>query len=215
MEIQTEVPTQTRSTPPILVIAAVAVVIFSATGTAAIMGWLPQSSGKTRGEANVESNLVAAAPDSSAAAPADAASPPTGTVTEARGTSAASSVEPTKVAAASTSPACDQCGIIESVREIKQRGEGSGIGAVGGAVVGGLVGHQFGGGDGKKITTAAGAIGGALAGHQIEKEVKATRRYEVTVRLDDGSIRVIDAAGAPDWKAGDRVRLVNGEIRAL
>jgi uncharacterized protein YcfJ len=37
-----------------------------------------------------------------------------------------------------------------------------------GAVVGGLVGNQIGGGDGKKLATVAGAVGGGYAGNRIE-----------------------------------------------
>src|SRR5688572_7746047 len=37
---------------------------------------------------------------------------------------------------------CAQCGVVQSVREIDTKGEGSGVGAVGGAVVGGVLGHQ-------------------------------------------------------------------------
>lgn len=202
METQTQVPVKPRSTPPILVIAAIAVVIFSATGTAAIMGWLPTSFGSTDNDAALETRT-------DSATTAAAASTATGT------TAPAARPEPVELAAAPVKTVCDECGVIESVREIKQPGEGSGLGAVGGAVVGGLVGHQFGGGDGKKVTTAAGAIGGALAGHQVEKEVKATRSYEITVRLEDGSSTVVHSANAPGWQTGDKVRVVNGEIRSI
>lgn len=37
-----------------------------------------------------------------------------------------------------------------------------------GAVVGGLVGNQIGGGDGKKLATVAGAVGGGYAGNRIQ-----------------------------------------------
>lgn len=38
-----------------------------------------------------------------------------------------------------------------------------------GAVVGGLAGHQIGGGKGKTLATVAGAVGGGYAGNRIEK----------------------------------------------
>lgn len=109
---------------------------------------------------------------------------------------------------------CAECGVIESVRAIDAKGEGSGIGAVGGAVVGGLLGNQVGGGDGKKIMTAVGAVGGAVAGNEIEKRVKTTRSYEITVRFDDGSSRVISEADTPTWHAGDKVKVIDGVIRS-
>ena len=37
-----------------------------------------------------------------------------------------------------------------------------------GAVAGGVIGHQFGGGHGKDIATVAGALGGGYAGNQIQ-----------------------------------------------
>ena len=182
METQTQIP-KTKSTPPILVIAAIAVVIFSATGTAAMLGWLPSSSAGTNENAVVVNEPEQAAVNTAAAQVAEP------------------KPAPVQVAAATSEPVCKGCGVVESIREMKQRGDGTGLGAVGGAVVGGLVGNQFGGGSGKKITTVAGAVGGAFAGHQIEKEVKATKSYEITVRLDDGSAEVVNTSTASSWQA--------------
>jgi len=116
---------------------------------------------------------------------------------------------PARVAAA-----CPECGVVESVREFETKGEGSGIGAVGGAVVGGVIGHQIGDGRGQDIATVVGAVGGAVAGHQIEKHVKSTKRYEITVRFEDGSSRVIHEASVPAWRNGDQVKVINGVIQS-
>ena len=43
------------------------------------------------------------------------------------------------------------------------------LGTALGAVAGGLIGNQVGGGDGKKLATVAGAVGGGYAGNQIQK----------------------------------------------
>jgi len=110
--------------------------------------------------------------------------------------------------------ACAECGVVESVREIETKGEGSGIGAVGGAVVGGVIGHQIGDGRGQDIATVVGAVGGAVAGHEIEKRVNTTKSYEITVRFQDGSSRVIHEASAPSWRTGDRVKVINGVIQS-
>lgn len=109
---------------------------------------------------------------------------------------------------------CASCGIVESVREVEAKGEGSGLGAVGGAVVGGLLGNQIGSGRGRSLATVAGAVGGVVAGNEIEKRVKSSKHYEVAVRLDDGTRRVVSEANAPAWRQGDRVRIVDGVIRA-
>ncbi len=42
------------------------------------------------------------------------------------------------------------------------------LGTVAGAVVGGVLGNQVGGGRGKDLATVAGAVGGAYAGHKIQ-----------------------------------------------
>jgi len=111
--------------------------------------------------------------------------------------------------------AAPNVGTIESVREIAQPGEGTGLGAVAGGVLGGVIGHQFGGGSGKKILTVAGAAGGAYAGHQVEKQARATKRWEIDVRMDSGTLRTLSSDSAPLWQAGDRVRVVNGRLEAV
>ena len=167
-------------------IAGIAVTVFSAVGIAAIMGWIPTST------SSPGNNAVLSGQPTVLAKPA------------ARAYSA-----PARVAAA-----CAECGVVESVREIETKGEGSGIGAVGGAVVGGVIGHQIGDGRGQDIATVVGAVGGAVAGHEIEKRVNTTKSYEITVRFEDGSSRVIHEASAPSWRTGDRVKVINGVIQS-
>jgi outer membrane lipoprotein SlyB len=104
--------------------------------------------------------------------------------------------------------------VIESVRAVEAKGLGSGLGAVGGAVVGGLLGNQVGAGRGQDVMTVVGAAGGAVAGNEVEKRMKSTNHYEITVRLNDGSSRVISESAQPVWHAGDKIRLVNGAIRS-
>ena len=112
-------------------------------------------------------------------------------------------------------PPCANCGEVESIRELARPGEGSGLGAVGGALTGGLLGNQIGKGKGNQLATLLGVVGGAFAGHQVEKNARAERDTEVTVRLDDGSTRSIVHDGAPVWRRGDRVRVVNGQLQSL
>jgi outer membrane lipoprotein SlyB len=109
-------------------------------------------------------------------------------------------------------PPCFDCGTIESVRQIEKKGEGSGLGAVAGGLLGGLLGHQTGGGRGRDVMTVVGAVGGAVAGHQIEKNTKKSTAYEVTVRFEDGTTRILQQANEPAWRMGDRVRVINSEI---
>jgi len=182
-------------------IAGIALTLFCGVGIAALMGWIPNSmSGPSdravigQQPANTVAPAVPKAPRAAAPAPA-----------------AVVRTAPAPVAAVST---CAECGVIESVREIAEKGKGSGIGAVGGAVVGGLLGNQVGGGRGQDVMTVVGAVGGAVAGNEVEKRVKTTKRYEVTVRLNDGSSRVISEANLPSWHIGDKVKIVNGAIQS-
>ena len=100
------------------------------------------------------------------------------------------------------------------VSEIKQAGEGSGIGAVAGGVAGAVLGNQIGGGRGRDIATVVGAVGGAVAGHQVEKHVKGRVVYRIEVEMDDGAIRTFTQAERPSWRPGDRVR-VEGDRLAV
>ncbi len=182
--------TQASKSPhPLIWVAAIALIVFCGAGVAALMGWIPTSMSKS-GEpaAIVSADIPRARP--AKAVPKNA---PASTLAAAK---------------------CAECGVIQSVREIAAKGEGSGLGAVGGAVVGGVLGNQVGGGDGKKIMTVVGAVGGAVAGNEIEKRVKSTRHYEVTVRFDDGTSRVITEASAPSWRSGDKVKVINGVIQS-
>lgn len=110
--------------------------------------------------------------------------------------------------------ACANCGVVQSVHEIESKGDADGVGVVGGAVVGGVLGNQVGEGDGRKVATVVGAVGGAVIGREVERRVKSTKRYEITVRFDDGSRRVITEQDATTWRAGDKVKVVNGVLQS-
>ena len=128
----------------------------------------------------------------------------------------------TAPAHASTQPAravCASCGVVESVQAVQQKGEGSGLGVAGGAVAGGLLGHQVGGGNGKTAMTVLGAVGGAFAGNEIEKRVRATTVYDVKVRMEDGSVRTFRHAepvnaGTKVQVDGTALRVSGGTARA-
>jgi len=107
---------------------------------------------------------------------------------------------------------CAACGKVESVTAVKQKGEGTGLGAVGGAVVGGLLGHQVGGGSGRNVATVLGAVGGGVAGNEIEKHQRATTVYQIAVRMDDGSLRTVTQNTAP--AVGQKVTVEGTTLRA-
>jgi outer membrane lipoprotein SlyB len=108
--------------------------------------------------------------------------------------------------------ACKDCGAVVDVKTIQQKGEGTGLGAVAGGVVGGVLGHQVGSGRGKDVATVAGAAGGAYAGHQIEKSAKSTTKYQVVVKMDDGSRRYFTYGSPTSYRAGDKVKIVDKKL---
>ena len=109
-------------------------------------------------------------------------------------------------------PVVGQLAVVEAVREVKEPGDAKGVGAVAGGVAGGVLGHKL--GKGKGLVTVIGAAAGAFGGHQIEKKVRAEKHWETAVRLDDGTQHTLSSEAQPSWSVGQRVRLVNGELRA-
>lgn len=108
---------------------------------------------------------------------------------------------------------CTDCGVVVGVKEQTVMGKGTGIGAVAGGVAGAVIGHDI--GDGNRAGTAVGAVVGGVAGHQIERSARSEKRYDISVRMHDGSIKVVSSDTAPAWRPGDKVRLRNGSIKPL
>lgn len=204
---------------PLLWVAAVAVIILSAAGVAAIFGVIP-----TVGSSSKQAEPVAAAVPAPATAPAAAAKPaeqpPAKKVAAAKPAETKpaqkSATQPTQVAAQpAPAPAiCANCGTIESVVEKTQKGEGTGIGAVAGGVAGAVLGSQVGKGSGKTAATVIGAAGGAVAGHQAERYIRKTSKWEIIVRFEDGTAREFDVDTQPVWRVGDKVKVENNVITA-
>lgn len=214
-----------RQTHPFVIVAAIAVTVFSLVGVGAVMGWIPTSIGG--------GGITAAK------APADVTEP------------AAQAPEPQKAQAETTKPAasnhvarrtkphprpvarseperavvppppppvvvaavCRECAVIEEVREVEKTGEAGGGGAISGAIVGGVLGHQVGHGRGKDLATVAGAIGGGFAGHEIEKNLSKTKEYQIFVRYEDGNKGMFTQPTPPSWRPGDKVKIIDGAIQ--
>ena len=174
---------------PMLVIAAIAVTVFSAVGIATMMGWMPSA-------------LSGSEP---AARPA---------VTDARSSASFPHVPSVASRKSSARATCIDCGVIESVRALEVPGQSSWMGAGGGALVGGLLGNQIGSGGGRAAATVAGAAGGAYAGTQVEKHVNKSVQYQVRVRMEDGSYRTFTDPSRPGFAAGQKVRVTDRGIVA-
>jgi outer membrane lipoprotein SlyB len=199
---------------PIVAIAATSITLFSLVGIGVLTGVIPSSYSRS-----AEQRAPAASVATPAPAPATASfasSAPEQRPTRER--TARKPPEPTRVASAQPAarlappPVCENCGTVTSVNVGEKKGEGSGLGAVAGGLVGGVLGNQVGGGSGRKIATVAGVAGGALAGHELEKRYKSERHYEVAVRMDDGTVRHFAYDSEPGYVAGDKVRVVDGQL---
>lgn len=100
------------------------------------------------------------------------------------------------VAAASVDGRCDYCGVVDQVREIPNAGPRYAVSTVAG-------------GRDQVIVMLLSALGGTRAA-TVQAKI-----YEVSVRMDDGSIRAVRDAGRPQWKTGDRVKVVKGRVEWL
>lgn len=125
---------------------------------------------------------------------------------------AAASEKPAAVKAALAS-LCEGCALVKDVRTEQRKGEGSGLGAVGGAVVGGLLGHQVGGGSGKTLLTVGGAVAGGVAGNEIEKRSKKYTVWVTRVTLRDGSVKSYTQTSDPQLRAGDVVHIEGSALK--
>lgn len=98
---------------------------------------------------------------------------------------------------------CNDCGIVKKIEKVSDAKSGTG-GAIAGAVVGGLLGNQVGSGTGKTVATVAGAAGGAYAGKKI---AESNMEYKVTLKMKDGSTRVVYQEWLHDIKVGEVARV--------
>jgi outer membrane lipoprotein SlyB len=81
-----------------------------------------------------------------------------------------------------TRASCAECGEIVSFREIERHDE----------------------------DTVPGAAGGETAGNADKPRANPTRNYEITIRMADGSSRVIDGANPARWRTGERLIVIDG-----
>jgi len=220
---------------PLVAGAAISVMLVSLTGVAAITGLIPTSHSSAAPSTQVAASVGAA---TAAASPAALVESKADTKTaskdddESAGTAKSAAEKRSYAPRASqvaqpqprrtySEPAprvaqapavCHSCGRVESVQMIQQAAQPSGIGMVAGAVLGGVLGNQVGGGSGRKIATVAGAVGGGYAGNEIEKQTRSTSTYQVRVRMEGGEVRTFPYAQQPGWSVGDRVRVVDGHL---
>ena len=101
-------------------------------------------------------------------------------------------------------------GTVLAVRPVEIAGQGSGIGAIGGALAGGAIGHQIGSGNGQKLATVMGALAGLMGGQALEGSAAKESGLLVTVRLDGGQVLAITQATDVRLAVGERVQVLAG-----
>lgn len=218
---------------PVIWIAAIAVILFSLVGIAAMTGLLPGTktpetapAAPTEAAVPVEPAVVAT-PEPVKAAPVEPVAPvkqaakpvekPAAKPKQAA-TYSSKPKESTDTSASYSSkpappPPCPDCAVVSSIEPVAVEGEGSGLGAIAGGVLGAVIGNQIGGGSGRDVARIAGIAGGAYAGHQIEKSQRAGTAYDIVVRfVEDGSTARFRENAAPVWHVGDKVRVENGKL---
>jgi two-component system response regulator GlrR len=107
----------------------------------------------------------------------------------------------------------EDCGVVDAINAVEVKGKGTGLGMIAG-VTGALIGNEIGRGNGNAVATIAGAAGGAYTGNEIEKNMKKSVRYQVRVRMDDGTYRTLYQSSAPAFAVGEKVKVVNGQVVA-
>ncbi|HKR45862.1 MAG TPA: glycine zipper 2TM domain-containing protein, partial [Paraburkholderia sp.] len=215
---------------PLVAGAAVAVILVSATGIAAMTGVLPTSRAVT-------APPTQAIPVAAQIASAPVASPQPNV--ERRATREEAPAQPrvhhhrsvsveqppryannddTYQSSAQPAPrpvaADPNAGEVVAINTVQEPEPTTGLGAVGGAVAGGLLGNQVGGGRGRVLATIAGAVGGGLAGNGIEHAVRKATSYQVQVRMKDGSYRNFNYSTQPPVQVGERVHVSGDSLSA-
>ncbi|WP_286261522.1 glycine zipper 2TM domain-containing protein [Thalassotalea atypica] len=115
-------------------------------------------------------------------------------------------------------------GQVMSVRNITEtelvKDRNNGWKSLGGALLGGVIGHQFGSGSGQDVATVLGAlIGGSMAHRNNPKyKEKTLRLVELMIKVESGQefMVVQDYDPAMAFKANDDIRMIylaNGSVR--
>jgi len=110
-------------------------------------------------------------------------------------------------------PYCPECGIVEAIDKARGKGSGGYVGAITGGVLGAMVGGLFGDGDGRRTARILGAVGGAYAGREIERSNSSRTRYDVVVRMRNGTRKSLAFDTAPPFKVGDQVKVTGPSAR--
>ena len=103
-------------------------------------------------------------------------------------------------------------GNIVSMRQVSVQGQQSGVGTLGGAVLGGAAGSYIGGRDPRAniLGAVAGAIVGGVAGSAAEGSLSQGTAVEFVIREDNGRTITVVQTNEDNFQPGERVVLSRG-----
>lgn len=120
-----------------------------------------------------------------------------------------------------------ECHAVPVTRQAPVKDEHQLAGTIAGALIGGVLGHQVGGGSGRDLATVAGAAGGGYAGNRIQKNLQdrntVTTAEQKCDRVYDSSEKIIgyavryrlggrEATVRMDHDPGPRIPLRDGRL---
>jgi uncharacterized protein YcfJ len=120
-----------------------------------------------------------------------------------------------------------ECHDEQVTRQAPVKDEHQVVGTLAGAVIGGVIGHQIGGGSGRDIATVAGAAGGGYAGNRVQKNLQdrdtVTTTEQKCQTVYDSSEKIIgyhvryrlsgkEASVQMDHDPGRRIPLRDGKL---
>lgn len=103
--------------------------------------------------------------------------------------------------------------MVEAIKVTEVAGEPGYTGAIAGGVAGALLGGSMvKKGQGKTAAQVLGAVGGAYAGREVEKALGKDKRYDVTVRMANGTVQTLAHSKDPGVAVGASVKVINGLV---
>jgi outer membrane lipoprotein SlyB len=116
--------------------------------------------------------------------------------------------------------ACDRCGTISAIRQAASKDSWTPLGTVSSSSAGasdlapmGVTQYQVGRDLSKQGTVVLGAAGGVA--YQSRPSALNAQRWELVVRMDDGSVRSVTQNYQPMLQSGDRVRVFGTQVELL
>jgi outer membrane lipoprotein SlyB len=116
------------------------------------------------------------------------------------------STEPVRDAGVSVVMRCQDCGTIQSIREVQETRAVSSPGTGSASPIGLVMNIPL----GRKTGTDDRYVGSVGSRHWQERTTST--RYEFTVRMDDGNYRTVPRQGVSDFSTGDRVKVTQWQI---